>query len=49
MITLICITVLSCYLLWLSAGEKKPYHPDDMLWVMYIANREMRVKENGTS
>ena len=26
--------------------KKKNHNPMDMLWVMYIANREMRVKEN---
>lgn len=28
--------------------KKKNHNPMDMLWVMYIANREMRVKENAT-
>lgn len=28
--------------------KKKEHNPMDMLWVMYIANREMRVKENAT-
>ena len=28
--------------------KKKQHNPMDMLWVMYIANREMRVKENAT-
>ena len=32
----------------MSRFKKKGHNPMDMLWVMYIANREMRVKENAT-
>ena len=49
MIIFICITVLSCILLWIAATGKKVYSQDDMLWAMYIVNREMRVRENATS
>lgn len=28
--------------------KKKNHNPSDMLWVMYIADKEKRVKENAT-
>ena len=49
MIIFICITVLSCILLWIAATGKKVYSHNDMLWAMYIVNREMRVRENATN
>ena len=45
----ICITVLSCILLWMAATEKKAYSQDDMLWALYVTGKEQRVRENGAS
>ena len=47
MIIFICITVLSCILLWIAATGKKVYSHNDMLWALYIVGKEKRVKGNG--